>query len=163
MALFFKNKELELPPVPQRSGQVEPKHTSYLELPPPVSTQTMAPKAMESQPQAVPKKMPEFPPIPKEDVPRALPALALRAPAERPSIMMTHPSARKDVFVDVSQYSTVLDELDKLKSAIIKGQNTLNEVMGMKSEEDAEFEKWRNVLEDMERKLLFIDKTLFDK
>jgi hypothetical protein len=162
MALFFK-KGLELPPAPQRPVMLaEPKHTNYLELPPP-SQSVAKPETMESQTQPISNKMPEFPPMPRESIPSSIPHLALRAPAERSSIMMMHPSARKDVFVDVSQYSTVLGELDKLKSVISKGQSTLNGLMSMKSEEDAEFERWRNVLEDMERKLLFIDKTLFEK
>lgn len=157
MALFFKKHGPELPPAPQRPViQTEPKHISYLELPPPSPTQGAA--AIEAQPE----KMPEFPPLPREDIPPSVPPLTFKSdilPA-RPAMMQQQ---RRDLFVDVAQYSSVLDELDKLKTIIAKGQDTMNEIMSMKSEEDAELDRWRNVLEDMERKLLWVDKTLFER
>ncbi len=157
MALFFKKKVLELPPAPQRPVlQTEPKHISYLELPPPSPTQQSAAKFEAQQ-----GNMPEFPPLPKEEIPPSVPPLAFKS-QERPS-MVLQTTQRKDLFVDVSEYTSVLDELDKIKSTIAKGQDSLNDLMSMKSEEDSEFEKWRNVLEDMERKLLSIDKTIFER
>jgi hypothetical protein len=36
----------------------------------------------------------------------------------------------------------------------------LNEIKNIK---DKEFEKWRTLLEDMERKAVYIDKTLFER
>lgn len=155
MALFFKKKGLELPPAPQRPVlQTEPKHISYLELPPPSPTQSSA-----AIREAQPEKMPEFPPMPREDIPPAVPPLAFKS-QER---AMMPSAGRRDLFVDVSEYSKVMDELEKIKSLIAKGQDTLNDLMSMKSEEDSQLDRWKNTLEEMERKLLFVDKTLFER
>ena len=66
------------------------------------------------------------------------------------------------VFVRIEEYKDVLDIINMIKSKIEDAKETLGKINGLKNEEDAELELWHTGLEEVERKIMFVDKTLFE-
>ena len=66
------------------------------------------------------------------------------------------------LFVKIEEYKDVLDVVNMIKSKIADAKRTLGKINELKNEEDAELESWRSTLEDMERKVEFVDKALFE-
>ena len=66
------------------------------------------------------------------------------------------------VFVKIDEYKTVIDTMGLIKAKIDQAKDTLAKINQLKNEEDAELELWHNSLEEVERKIEFVDKTLFE-
>jgi len=66
------------------------------------------------------------------------------------------------VFVRIDEYKDVLDVMNLIKSKIGEARETLAKINDLKNEEDAELELWHTSLEEIERKIDFVDKTLFE-
>lgn len=67
------------------------------------------------------------------------------------------------VFIKVSKYKEVLAEISAIRSRLNQSLKTLTRVKEIKNPEDNEFNQWKEKLEDIERKILYIDKTIFEK
>ena len=65
------------------------------------------------------------------------------------------------VFVKIEEYKDVLDVVNMIKNKMEDAKRTLAKVNELKNEEDAELEMWHAALEEVERKVTHIDKTLF--
>lgn len=66
------------------------------------------------------------------------------------------------VFVKIEDYKDVLDVINIIKNKAVDARKTLEKINELKNEEDAELDLWRNSLSEIERKVDFIDKTLFE-
>ncbi len=66
------------------------------------------------------------------------------------------------VFVKIDEYKNVLDTMGLIKAKIQQAKETLAKINQLKNEEDAELELWHNSLEEVERKIEFVDRTLFE-
>ncbi len=66
------------------------------------------------------------------------------------------------VFIKVEDYKDVIDVMELIKNKILEANGVLEKVRKLKAEEDAELELWNSNLEDIERKISFIDRTLFE-
>ncbi len=66
------------------------------------------------------------------------------------------------VFVKIEEYKDVLDVMNMVRNKLDDARKTLEKVNELKNEEDAELEIWNNALDDLERKVEFVDKTLFE-
>lgn len=66
------------------------------------------------------------------------------------------------VFVKIDEYKQVLDIMNVIKGKIGQARETLAKINQIKNEEDAELEQWKNSLDEAERKIEFVDKTLFE-
>jgi len=66
------------------------------------------------------------------------------------------------VFVKVDEYKNVLNVMNMIKSKLNDARSTLAKINDLKNEEDAELELWHTGLEEVERKVDFVDKTLFE-
>ncbi|MBW2963405.1 hypothetical protein KY306_01365 [Candidatus Woesearchaeota archaeon] len=66
------------------------------------------------------------------------------------------------VFVKIEDYKDVLDVVNIIKNKIDDARKTLEKINELKNDEDAELEVWNNSLNEIERKVDFIDKTLFE-
>ena len=64
------------------------------------------------------------------------------------------------VFVKVEDYKDALDVMNMIRLKIEDAKKTLEKIQELKSEEDTELELWHTTLEEVERKVDFIDKTL---
>ncbi len=65
------------------------------------------------------------------------------------------------IYVKIEDYKDVLDTVNILKSKISDAKRILEEIQGLKNQEDTELEYWSNNIEEVERKVDLVDKTLF--
>lgn len=66
------------------------------------------------------------------------------------------------VFVKIDDYKDILDVLDLIKDRLAEAKRTLADINELKNDEDAELELWSSTLNEIEKKLEDIDKTLFE-
>ena len=65
------------------------------------------------------------------------------------------------VFVKIEDYKSTLNLLDTLKDKVEDAKKSLDQIKELKDSEDSELESWNATLDDIEKKLDAIDKTLF--
>jgi SepF-like predicted cell division protein (DUF552 family) len=68
----------------------------------------------------------------------------------------------RPVFVEVEKFKETLDDLNSAKVALKEGADVIAKLEEIRFEKDKAFEKWKSQLEDIQRKLIFVDKTLFE-
>jgi len=66
------------------------------------------------------------------------------------------------VYVKIDEYRDVLDIMNMIKSKLHEARKVLGKINDLKNEEDAELELWHTSLDEVERKVEFVDKTLFE-
>jgi hypothetical protein len=66
------------------------------------------------------------------------------------------------VYVKVDEYKDVLDLMNMIKAKLGDAKEILNHLTELKNEEDAELESWKLNVEDIEKKITFIDSALFE-
>ncbi|MFC1732748.1 hypothetical protein ACFL6I_20805 [candidate division KSB1 bacterium] len=67
----------------------------------------------------------------------------------------------KPIFVKIDAYEDIGDIINIIKKKIIEARGTLDKIQQLRHEEEAELEMWGNEVEEVEKKVVFIDKTLF--
>lgn len=68
---------------------------------------------------------------------------------------------RKAIYVKINRYKNILGELRLTRNRLSEADDALMRVAELKIYKDKEFEKWRESLEDLQRKLIFVDRTIF--
>lgn len=68
----------------------------------------------------------------------------------------------KNVFVQIKEYNDILDIIALINEKIGEARVILGKIYDLKNQEDSELETWKNALDDVERKLKYIDQTLFE-
>jgi len=66
------------------------------------------------------------------------------------------------IFVKIDDYKDIIDIVTLLRKKINSAKDILGSINNLKSEEDAEIEQWNSNLEEIERKVEFIDRSLYD-
>jgi len=66
------------------------------------------------------------------------------------------------VFVKIDDYKDILDVLELIKDRLGEAKRTLSDINELKNDEDAELELWSSTLNEIEKKLEDIDRTLFE-
>lgn len=66
------------------------------------------------------------------------------------------------VFVKIKDYNQILDELNKVKKNIKNAKDLIAKIRDLRAEEDAEIDLWDSDLDDVEQKIINIDKTMFE-
>ena len=66
------------------------------------------------------------------------------------------------VYVKIDEYDQVLDVLESVKKSIAEARRTLEELNQLREEENAEFQKWLNSLDDIEDRVDEMDKMVFE-
>ncbi len=158
--LSKKPKKLDIPPPPED-----------LELPelPPLPGEEEEIK----KPEEVPKEIPELKPIREETIPiKPIPTIPSheiepeKEEIKKPIAVVKEqrfPPTGKEMFVKADRYRELLKSVNIVKGKIKESENILERLNEIKNIKDKEFEKWRTLLEDMERKAVYIDKTLFER
>ncbi len=75
---------------------------------------------------------------------------------------MVEIEAGMPVFVRIDEYKDVLEIMSQLKDKLEEAKKTLGKINELKNEEDAELELWHTGIDEVERKIEFIDRTLFE-
>ncbi len=66
------------------------------------------------------------------------------------------------VFVKIEEYKDVVDIMNMIKSKLEEAKTILAKINELKNEEDAELELWHSGVEEVERKVDFVDRALFE-
>ena len=64
------------------------------------------------------------------------------------------------IFVKVDEYEDVLSIIDDIKQKIVEAKQTLIKINDLKNEEDHQIESWQSALEEVEKKVDYIDHSL---
>jgi uncharacterized NAD(P)/FAD-binding protein YdhS len=67
---------------------------------------------------------------------------------------------RMPVFVRVQDYDDVLSLVSTIRKKLDEAKETLVKVNDLKNEEDHQIELWQNTLEEIQKKIEFIDHSL---
>jgi len=65
------------------------------------------------------------------------------------------------IFIKIDQYKDVLDILHLAKSKIREARVLIEKINELKNAEDTEIKTWQNSLDEVEKRVMFIDKSLF--
>lgn len=71
-----------------------------------------------------------------------------------------HPDA-KAIYVRIDNFKATLGNINILRNDLRKSEEVLNKLETIKNSKDKSFDKVRASLDDLQKKLIFIDKTLF--
>ncbi len=66
------------------------------------------------------------------------------------------------VFIKIDEYKEIIDTISLIKAKINESKNLIKQINDLKNEEDNELEVWSNELDEIERKIHYVDKTLFE-
>lgn len=66
------------------------------------------------------------------------------------------------VFVKIDEYKDVLDVIEIIRAKIDETRETMLKINDLKNQEDSELEQWKHELEEIQNKMNYIDKSLFD-
>jgi len=70
--------------------------------------------------------------------------------------------AEKPIFVKVDEHEDIKDMINLIKSKINESKDVLGNIQKLKQEEESELQAWKAEIEDVERKVQFINSTLFE-
>ncbi|MEK6916314.1 MAG: hypothetical protein AABW92_01090 [Nanoarchaeota archaeon] len=67
-----------------------------------------------------------------------------------------------NVFVKVAEYNDLLDIIALINEKVKEARIVLGKIYDLKNQEDSELDAWKNSLDDVERKLKYIDQVLYE-
>jgi hypothetical protein len=161
----FSEQELDmkmskaLPDFPELS-EAEPK--TKTEIPAFPELPEMSEYNAEYNTEDAPKKLPEFPDI--KSVPAEERLFEEESEYEvRKEVegLKGHVSV-KPVFVEVERFKDMLDDLNQTKISLKEAVDIMAKLDEIRLDKDKLFEEWKSQLEDIQRKLIFVDRTLFE-
>ncbi len=136
-----------------------------LDIPPPPPTVKSAAKVEKELPSfsakkvELPKKPIEIPKPEIRPVPKFVEKFEKKAFKEEKEEL--HTVERKPVFIDVEDYRGIISNLMLTKGNIKEATSSLARVEDINEAQDKELEMWQKIYKDLQRKLIFVDKTLF--
>jgi hypothetical protein len=146
--------ELEFPPLPSEEELFGDEEELEIPSPPPFLEEKM--KEKEEKEEAI-EEMPELPEPEVTKGVEVMPMPQVISKAEKE--LKLRP--RKALYVKINRYKAVLGELKLSRNRLTEAEQALERISGLKVFKDKEFEKWREGLEDLQRKLIFVDRTIF--
>lgn len=66
------------------------------------------------------------------------------------------------IFIKIDNFRHILGDITDMKNDLGEMEGTVDKMLKIKIEEDKKFAQWQEQLEEIQRKFLFMDKTLFD-
>lgn len=107
--------------------------------------------------------------------PQPNPALAIPRPVIREKIIPRQPDnimgpavsekrmiPKQPLFVKVGDYQDVVESTRTIKTTIDEAEKIIARLNEIRTEQEKEFAKWRVALEEVERKLAYVDKVIFE-
>lgn len=138
--VFGKKKEdsLSLPPPPMPDME-----DHSMELPePPMDEEPHEPEAME---------MHEEPESPSMEM------------ASEPMPMRGRRSSSGPIFVSVQDYQMILSGVTAMKSKLAATDESFKKLHEIKAAQEKQLDAWRTALEDVQRKMTYVDEVLFGR
>lgn len=161
-------------------GFLKKRRQEELPLPPPPSPPELQPFLKGDIDEIRPPEMPmeeheeEFP-----ELPPALPAPISRMPSmpsaeeeevrvfdktigqeEEMPIREVERVIPKPAFVAVEDYKRIINDTNLIRSKLMDAENFVRRLGDLKNEEERSFERWRTLLEDVEKKLNYVDQLI---
>lgn len=66
------------------------------------------------------------------------------------------------LFVRIDDYKDTIDIITLLKKKVMDAKRILNSINSLKEEEDTEIEQWNSNIEEMENKIDYINRSMFE-
>jgi len=79
---------------------------------------------------------------------------------EEPEIKEIVRPEPKPTFVAIEDYKRVINDTNTIRSKLMDAENFVRRLSDLKNEEERAFEKWRTQLENVEKKLNYVDKLI---
>ncbi|MBU2560890.1 MAG: hypothetical protein KKD17_01235 [Nanoarchaeota archaeon] len=117
------------------------------------------PPEFTSRTEAVPPRPAQRYAPPKRIEPEALPATTYFAPEEP---MPKRREVRGPLFIRTDRFRAIIDDIEQVRAKFKEEDDTFFRITDIKNAQDQKFEEFRQSLEDIQRKLLFIDRSLFE-
>ena len=70
--------------------------------------------------------------------------------------------AEMPVFVRIEDYKDVLEVVNMIKNKLEDAKATLAKINELKNQEDSELDMWHSTLNELEHKIDFVDKSMFE-
>lgn len=68
----------------------------------------------------------------------------------------------RSIFVKLNEYKDIMELMHALKEKLDQAKSTLEKIKTLKTEEDTELELWQNSIGEIDRKIDYIERTLFE-
>ncbi|MCH8004359.1 MAG: hypothetical protein IH934_07065 [Nanoarchaeota archaeon] len=156
--------EFELPPLPgpKLEEDIIPKEAPKI---PPLS------KPLFGMPKpifGVQKPAEQEPKVEVPEIPRLKPEIRPYERLERAAIreeraVLTHKEAEGPIYIKIDRFRGILTGTKTIKNNLKTASQSIVKLNEIDINRDKVFEKWHNVLMDLQKKLIFIDKILFKK
>ena len=75
--------------------------------------------------------------------------------------VLEHKDAKGPIFMRVDKFRDVLKNISGMRSSLKVSNDILLKLNEIDANAEKDFEKWKSVMIDMQKKLVFVDKTLF--
>ena len=102
-----------------------------------------------------PPQLPEFPevhdepPMPVAEIPRVVPSVEREPPSG--------PTDHKNSFISIDEYEQIATQANAIRDRLKESERLVKELNEVRTEEEKTFEKWRVLLENLEKKLSYVD------
>lgn len=77
-------------------------------------------------------------------------------------VIETIPKKDAPVFVKIDEYRNILENINMIRTKVNESDYVIEALGDLRSKIESEFEKWREDLEEMQAKLVHIDKVVFE-
>jgi len=144
---FLEMEEKPMPPIPPiKAPFAVPETTPSMPEPEPEQESIAEEQPAEEEPEI------------KQDI---YPKAAGRLFSHEKSALRERPSA-KTIYVSVDNFKATLGSISMIKGNLKKSEEALMKMESIKNAKDKSFDNVKSSLEDLQRKLIFVDKTLFE-
>lgn len=72
------------------------------------------------------------------------------------------PSKRAHVFIKIEEYKDTMDIINLIKQKIRQSRAIMYKINELNNQEDAELQEWKESLDEVEKRIEFIDKVLLE-
>lgn len=166
---FLKKKketELPLPPPPsapdtQFQGDIAPIRAPGEMEPQPLPMEEVHELELPELPPALPAPRADIKPItmPVEEEHEAPKDIiydrTINPPEEKPTVRAEKPS-----FIAVDDYRRIITDTNTVRAKLMNAENFARRLSDIKNTEERAFEKWRGYLEDVEKKMNYVDQLI---
>jgi hypothetical protein len=83
------------------------------------------------------------------------------SPVEKPYHFDMHETVRKPLFIRTDRYKQTKRNIDLTRNSIKNTEESIFRMENLKSNQDSEFELFHRKIEDVQRKLIYTDRTIF--
>jgi len=143
----------EFPSFPEMEETEEQAQPAPISLPP-------AQAQYQQQAPLIPRQMPEPQASEEENESHDYQKMPMHLFAHERASLRQRPTA-KMIYVRIDSFKAALGNINIVRSDLRKSDEALNKLEGIKSAKDKSLDKVKSSLDDLQKKLIFIDKTLF--